>query len=361
MDVQKAGNTALRNIGDQAIEAGKLGCIILAGGQGTRVGASVPKGTLSVSVSGKSCFQLFCEKTLAASHRAGRDLPLAIMTSQQNHEQTWQFLKQNRWFGLKPEQVFLFQQNSLPFRDDAGRIITDSAGQVAEGPDGNGGVFKRFCEEGIWNRWKKTGVDYVHIIPIDNPLANPYDAELLGLHISQANEVSIKTVFRESPDEKVGVIVESEGKIRVIEYFESPPQSDQFANINQFCFSMSFIQKASSHELPLHRAHKKWRDMMVWKTETFLFDHLPFATRVGLILYPREQCYAPLKNGSGDRSAETVKQALQNLDRSVYTAISGLAAPERSFELDQAFYYPTKELLEKWKARALPSLEYICP
>src|SRR6185436_2512082 len=54
--------------GEELLSKGKIACLILAGGQGTRLETSLPKALVEVTpVRKKTLLQLFCEKTLAAS------------------------------------------------------------------------------------------------------------------------------------------------------------------------------------------------------------------------------------------------------------------------------------------------------
>ncbi|MFQ5729518.1 MAG: hypothetical protein ACE5GN_04065, partial [Waddliaceae bacterium] len=135
-------------------------------------------------------------------------------------------------------------------------------------------------------------------------------------------------------------------------------------------FRMDFIKTAAKSSLPLHLAHKavdylspegktlRAEEPNAWKFEEFIFDTLPLALKVNALLYPRKTCFSPLKNAE---SLVTVQAALQDRDRQVYQDLSGLETPARPFELSQEFYYPTPEVLDKWKGRPLPENDYIEP
>jgi len=140
------------------------------------------------------------------------------------------------------------------------------------------------------------------------------------------------------------------------------------------CLSLlnNFIQQAGKHlSDKWHLAHKAVpflnndgqivhpKKPMAWKFERFIFDALKSANKIKAILYPRETCFAPLKNFSGKDSIETVQTLLQQFDISTFETITGTKIPNRSFELSPAFYYPTKQLLEKWQNRSLPDQPYI--
>lgn len=339
-----------------------FGTIILAGGQGTRLGATLPKALVPVTpVQQKSLLQLLCEKTLAASRQVGHALPLAIMTSPLNHAEILSFLENHSYFGLTPETVDLFPQEMLPFLDDQGNWIVEAGGKIAQGPDGNGHCLKRFVQTGIYEKWQKRGIEHVHIIPIDNALADPFDPHFFGAHLEQKNDVTIKAILRNDPQEHVGALCLKNGKIGVWEYTERSEVAEYLtlANINLFCLTMPFAYELAQRTLPWHLARKKYRDRFIWKFETFIFDMLDYTEKVGVVVFPREQVYSPLKNAEGERSLKTVQASLLARDRSILQELTGKIPPERPFELSPAFYYPTQELCQTWKGKELPAHDYI--
>jgi UDP-N-acetylglucosamine/UDP-N-acetylgalactosamine diphosphorylase len=148
-DFIRAGNGAYRDSGLELLRQGKVGCLVVAGGQGTRLGHDGPKGEVArLCHPPKSLFQLLAEKTLAASKQAGRPLSLAIMTSPLNHKQTVTFFRQHDYFGLNAAQIDFFQQEMLPLLDQKGDLFLEERGKIAEGPDGNGTSLKHFVRSG---------------------------------------------------------------------------------------------------------------------------------------------------------------------------------------------------------------------
>lgn len=374
-----SGNEEDRQDGFRRIKNGKMGCIILAGGQGTRLNTNAPKGMYEVSIiKQKSLFQLFSEKVLAASKQAGRLLPLAIMTSPLNDEAIKLFFAENKYFGLNPEQVHFFTQGMLPFLNEKGEIFLDTHSSVAKGPNGNGLTLKEFVDSGIWSQWQEQGVKYVNMLPIDNPLADPFDAELLGYHCRKNVDMTSKSIEKTNPQEKIGVFVKDGNAFRVIEYSEFPEEEKtalatdgklkhRCGSLSLFCFSMDFVKRVSEKEMPLHLAKKtsnyvdgdgqivQSKAPNIWKFETFIFDVLNYTDRLAALFYSRAECFAPLKNAAGENSLQTVQAALQARDRQIIEGITGIKQPEFAFELAADFYYPTQELIAKWKGKTIPS------
>lgn len=386
LEYSQSGNLGDKSAGQRLIAEGKVGCLIVAGGQGTRLRFEGPKGMFPITaVKNKSLFQLFAEKTLTAGKRAGKPLPIAIMTSPLNHESTKGFFESNGYFGLNRNMVSFFSQSMLPLLDKEGNLFLEEPDSIAQGPDGNGSSLKHFVEAGIWDQWNRQGIRFLNFVLIDNPLADPFDPELLGFHQRMCNEITLKCAFRKDAKEKVGLVVKAEGRVSVIEYTELPEKErtaldnkgtllHKCANLSLFCCDMGFVRDkavARYDKMPMHLAFKSAkyiddegdivvaREPIAWKFEKFIFDILPFADMPAALVYPRESCFAPLKNFSGDDSPETVQAALQKLDKSTIANITGIEPPDRKFELAQDFYYPTPELLQKWKDKPLPDVDYI--
>lgn len=340
----KAGNPDDIVLGRALIAAGKVGCIVLAGGDGSRLGWDGPKGTFPVSlVKGKSLFQLLSDKVEAASIHFEQELQLAVMTSPLNHQITQSAFVNS---------VECFSQNLIPLLD------SDAMPLEEKRPNGNGEVLQRFYASGLFEKWKTAGIEFVQVILIDNPLAEPFDPNQVGIQAKRRGEVTLKVVKRMSAEENVGVVGKKDGKLCIIEYSENPPKEWEWANTSLFCFSMDFIDKVKEIELPLHTVKKFLHGQPVLKRETFIFDLLPYADKTDLILYPREEIFAPLKNR---KDIGPVQRALLEKDRRAFFMITGTEPKEKIFELDAAFHYPTQSLLQKWKGGTLPLSAYIEP
>ena len=372
------------SLGAQQIREGKTALIVLAGGQGSRLQCQGAKGCFPITaVCQKSLYQLLAEKIVAAGKQAKRALEVAVMTSPLNHRETQNFFEEHDFFGLQRNQISFFCQQMLPLLDFQGNLFLEEIDQIACGPNGNGGVFHRLMETKIWDKWNKLGIELIQVLPIDNPLASPFDAELFGFHTRNGNEITLKSAFRRDPLESVGVLAQVDGKTAIIEYFnlsEADKQATdldgklkfQVANLGIYCFSLSFLKAACVHTLPLHAAKKAVKMLQpngissmsaapnAWKFEEFIFDLFSFTNRVQALLCPREECFAPLKNLNGEDSIGTVRAALLANDWQIFAKLTGNKPPlGAQFELAPQFYYPTHELLEKWRGKAFPNKEYI--
>lgn len=366
-----AGETpAYAQLGFQLFQKGKVGCVVLAGGQGSRLKFDGPKGLYPVSsVKKKPLYQLVAEKVAAASKLAGRPLPVAFMTSPLNHQQTLSYFTANHYFNLDPHQVDFFCQPLWPLLSLSGDLFLESADHLALGPTGNGCVAALLQSSGIWDKWNQAGVEMVSVIPIDNPLALPFDRELCGFHAAEHNDVTIKTTLRQNAQEDVGVLVESaEQNISVIEY-SALPDNERFAttssgelayslaNIGLYCLSMDFLALAAKETLPIHKANKQAKQLLsspteknAWKFEEFIFDLFRYSRRSQAIVYPRHECFAPLKNHEGNHSPATVREAMRKREHALFTAVTEKKlSPNTIFELEADFYYPSSHTSLEWE------------
>ena len=297
--VHSAGSSARIAAGKRLVAAGKVGCLLLAGGQGTRLGHAGPKGTYPL-FPGVSLFGLLASRIRSASQKAGRPLPVAIMVSPGNEQATRAFFAKHDHFGLTSLSFLL--QEELP-----------ALGSQALFPAGNGWALKHLVEQGVAKQWEVGGVKWVNTIPIDNPLADPFDPELLAF---EEADVVIKCIRRSDPKEKVGILMQKEGTWQVVEYSEIEDLRLHYplASIGLFCFSMPFVHRAAtySEKLPIHIAQKRIpkTGQVVDKQERFLFDLLPFSKRTEVIEYERHVCFAPLKNAQGPDSPAKVRASL---------------------------------------------------
>jgi UDP-N-acetylglucosamine/UDP-N-acetylgalactosamine diphosphorylase len=322
--------------GEAALRSGQVAVVIVAGGQGTRLGFDGPKGCYPIGpVSDRSLFQIHCEKVAALGMRYGRTPPLYVMTSDENHEPTERFLAGHGWFGL--DHLRLFRQGTMPAVDrTTGSVLLAERDRVALSPDGHGGTLRALRRAGCLDDMRERGVDTVFYLQVDNPLVAIGDPGFVGAHRLARADVSSKVVRKRDPSEKVGVVAERDGRQLMIEYSDLPEQlaamrrSDgelAFAagSIALHVFALEFITGvAASAELPYHRALKPVPYVdehghliepilaNAVKFEQFIFDTLPLARRSLVLETDRAAEFEPLKNASGAASPETVRRRLSD-------------------------------------------------
>jgi UDP-N-acetylglucosamine/UDP-N-acetylgalactosamine diphosphorylase len=329
-------------MGADALAAGEVGVILVAGGSGTRLGYEGPKGTFPIGpVASASLFQIHAEKVAALVARYGRPIPLYIMTSPENHEATIAFFESHGRFGL--EHVRFFTQGQMPAVDRAtSKVLLASPGRVALAPDGHGGTLAALAAPGsggtpsCLDEMRDRGVRTLFYFQVDNPLVRIAEPSFIGLHRESDAEVSFKVVERTSPEEKLGVVVTVDGRPQVIEYSDLPaelagrrlpegPLELWAGSIAVHILERSFIERlVGEHRLPFHRALKKVTfvddrgqtikpaEPNAVKFEQFIFDVLPLAERWAMVETDRAGEFEPLKNAVGPDSPATVHQRMSD-------------------------------------------------
>jgi len=369
-----------RELGEKLISAGKVAAFVVAGGQGTRLGFDRPKGDLPITpVKNKTLFRIFAETIAAASNRYRATCPWYIMTSPLNHHQTIEIFRKNGYYGLEPNNVFIFQQGTLPNFSFAGKILLADRGQLAASPDGHGGSLKALYTGGAVADMKKRGIEFISYWQVDNPLINIFDPLFIGLHALDRAEMSSKTVIKTGPYEKVGNFCIADGRLTVIEYSDLPDDlaekrnpdgslAFQLGSIAIHIISTAFVEKLNAHgfSLPIHRAVKKIphidrkgnlikpRKPNGIKLETFVFDAVPLAQNSIILETIRSQEFAPTKNRTGIDSIETTRQMI--IDRAAdWLQAAGAQIPRKAdgspdctLEIAPAFALHKEDVKEKF-------------
>ncbi|HMP57713.1 MAG TPA: UDPGP type 1 family protein [Gemmatales bacterium] len=322
-----------RAVGEELLAAGQVGVVLVAGGQGSRLGHPGPKGTFPIGPpSRSSLFQLHAEKLLARSRQCRQPLPMAIMTSEENDAETQAYFAEHRSFGLEPGQLTFFTQGMMPALDAAtGRILTTAPGELAMSPNGHGGVLLALRDSGLLEDWARRGISVLFYFQVDNPLVRLADPVFIGAHVRRGAEASVKVVRKTDPSERIGVVVRRDGCHSVLEYSELPeawaaaeaPDGGLrlwAGSTAIHVFSIDFLQRlaAARTMLPYHRALKvvphqddpEPRQANAIKFEMFIFDALPLADRVLVMETGRAAEFEPLKNAEGQDSPASVQAAL---------------------------------------------------
>ncbi|CAE6458599.1 unnamed protein product [Rhizoctonia solani] len=341
-----------RKIGLQAISEGKVGVLLMAGGQGTRLGSSDPKGCYDIGLpSHKSLFQYQAERIarleVLAGEQAGSKvtIPWYVMTSGPTRKATEAFFSHNNFFGLDPSQVIFFEQGTLPCLDDDGKVLLDSPSSVAVAPDGNGGLYAALrspispeTSTTVLSDLAARKIEYIHAYCVDNCLVRVADPVFLGFSIHKGADCAAKVVPKSSPTESVGVVARKAGSFGVVEYSEiSKEQAERrdadgqlsfrAGNIANHFYTTAFLNRVAEFEeqMAFHIARKKIPHVDLetgefrkpskpngMKLELFVFDVFPFTERMAILEVDRKEEFSPLKNapGTGSDDPETSRADL---------------------------------------------------
>ncbi|KAJ3001727.1 UNVERIFIED_CONTAM: UDP-N-acetylglucosamine pyrophosphorylase, partial [Siphonaria sp. JEL0065] len=326
-----------RKGGIHLIALGKVAVILLAGGQGTRLGSSAPKGCYDIGLpSGKSLFQLQGERILSIQRLAAKTypeyaataiVPWYVMVSEPTRAATEKFFIENQFFGLNPEQVMFFNQGVLPAFTMDGKILLEGKGLVSTAPDGNGGIYKALKKEGVLADLEKRGIPYVHAYCVDNCLVKVADPIFIGYCVSKNTGCGVKVIPKRSAHEPVGVVCLRDNKFSVVEYSEIPQDLSELAdsngnlvyraaNIANHFYTTEFLNRIDGLEasMEFHVAKKKIKHINLStgelvvptanngiKLELFIFDVFPYCEELAVLETARKEEFSPLKNGPGSK------------------------------------------------------------
>jgi len=331
------------------IAANKVAVVLMAGGQGTRLGSSAPKGCFDIGLpSHKSLFQIQAERILKVERLASAKaasgvkvvVPWYVMTSGPTRKPTEDYFKAHDYFGLSAENVVIFEQGVLPCISNDGKILLESKGKVAVAPDGNGGIYNALVESKVLDDMKVRGIEHIHAYCVDNCLVKVADPVFIGFAAASNVDIATKVVRKRNATESVGLILLKNGKPDVVEYSEidkevteeqDPKQAGvlrfRAANIVNHYYSFRFLESIPewAKSLPHHVAKKKipYADLKTGETvkpekpngiklEQFVFDVFPMLdlSKFACMEVRREDEFSPLKNatGTGEDDADTSKR-----------------------------------------------------
>jgi UDP-N-acetylglucosamine/UDP-N-acetylgalactosamine diphosphorylase len=346
--------------GERELSAGKVAVLLVAGGQGSRLGYDGPKGCYSIGpVTGASLFSFHARKVLARSIRHGAAVPFYIMTSLANNEATVRHFEENDYFGLNPDDVFFFSQGMWPGMDAEGRIILDEPGHIFMSPDGHGGLLAALKRSGALADMKKRGIESVFFFQVDNPLVEIADPAFIGHHVLEKSEYSLKLCAKRDPFEKVGMPMRFGDVYRMVEYTEmSEAQCTRkdrngrlyflYGSPAIHVFDRAFLEREAAKPMPLHLAFKKIPVVVDGKTvkpsspngykfEKFIFDILPNARKAAFLAFEPKEEFSPVKNASGDDSPATCKADMQAKWARWLAATGVTVDPSLPLEIDPVY------------------------
>lgn len=369
-----------RGLGEEALRRGEVAALVVAGGQGSRLGFDHPKGMFPIGpVTNKPLFQVHAEKVLALRRRYGKPVPFLVMTSDATHEETEEFFREYRRFGLPAEEVVFFKQGTMPALDLAtGKLLMEERGRLFTGPNGHGGTLTALADSGLLRRLRDRGVRQVFYFQVDNPLVKVADPLFLGHHLRTGAEVSAKIIPKEGPEDKLGNLVLIDGRCSMIEYSDLPRdlarQTDAGGRLRIWAgspaihfFTVEFLERmtASQERMPFHLARKKVPHLdeqgnrvepakeNALKFEKFIFDVLPQAERWAIVETSRREEFEPLKNATGPDSPDSVKRALTRLAAD-WLRDAGVEAPAVALEVSPLFALDREEFAAKLAGMGKP-------
>ena len=318
--------------GLEAIRKGKVGAVLLAGGMGTRLGSDHPKGMYNIGITKDVyIFQRLIENLLDVVKEAEAYVPLYVMTSDKNHEDTTAFLKEHDYFGYPEEYITFFMQEMAPACDYEGKVYLEEKWKLSTSPNGNGGWYSSMYKWGIAQKAIADGVEWLNVFAVDNVLQRIADPCFVGAVIDRGCACGSKVVRKCAPDEKVGVMCLEDGRPSIVEYYELTEElmdakdekgdpAYNFGVILNYLFKVSDLEKIREKKLPLHVVEKKipYLDKQGNKVKPTEPNGYKFEQLVLDMIHELDSClpfevdrrkeFAPIKNATGVDSVESARQ-----------------------------------------------------
>ena len=319
-------------IGLDAIRAGKVGAVLLAGGMGTRLGSDAPKGIYNIGVTRDVfIFQRLIENLLDVVRQADAWIPLYVMTSDKNHEVTTSFFREKNYFGYDPDHVTFFMQDMAPASDYSGKVYMEEKYKMSTSPNGNAGWFLSMMKCGVADQVKAAGVEWLNVFAVDNVLQRIADPCFVGAVIASDCAVGAKVVRKNAPDERVGAMCLEDGKPSIVEYYDMTEElmnardaqgepAYNFGVILNYLFREKDLEEIVENKLPLHVVEKKIpyldeRGILVkpespngYKFEQLVLDMIHELGSCLPYEVDRNYEFAPIKNRTGIDSVESARE-----------------------------------------------------
>ena len=329
------GRERFERIGMEAVRAGKVGAVLLAGGMGTRLGSDAPKGMYDIGINRHVyIFQRVIENLMKVVERAGNYIQLFVMTSEKNHDATVNFFREHDYFGYDSGYIAFFMQDMAPAADYDGKVYMEAKNCIATSPNGNGGWFLSMKKSGLMELIEKRGIEWLNVFAVDNVLQNIADTAFVGAVLEGGYSVGSKVIRKVSPDEKVGVMCTEDGRPSIVEYIELTEdmltQKDEngeyaynFGVILNYLFKVDCLTGLLERKLPYHKSAKKIpyineagepvkpEEPNGYKYEQFILDMIQMLDSCLPFEVEREREFAPIKNKTGVDSVESARELLK--------------------------------------------------
>ena len=321
--------------GIQALKECKVGAVLLAGGQGTRLGFDKPKGMFNIGVNKEVyIFERIITNILEVVNITGCYIPLFIMTSEINDKQTRAFFEEKNYFGYDRNYIFFFVQSMAPSMSFDGKFYMEAKDRLSLSPNGNGGWFSSIIKADLIHQMERMGIEWLNVFSVDNVLQRIADPVYVGATVLSGFPSSAKVVKKARPDERVGVMCRKNGRPSIVEYYELTDEMMQakdskgepaynYGVILNYMFRIKELLDINGNNLTTHIVKKKIpyldeEGVLVapeepngYKFETLILDMINMLHDCLVYEVDRKREFAPVKNKEGVDSIDTARELLQ--------------------------------------------------
>ena len=336
-DFTKSEKKQLTSLGVKAIKSGKVGVITLAGGQGSRLGFSGPKGTFSLETTPrKSLFEIVCDYLKRYATKYKVNIPWYIMTSTNNYFDTISFFEQNNFFEYGRNNIIFFVQDNMPIVDTNGKLVLSEIYKVNLASNGNGNLFSALKKSNLIKDMEQKKLQWLFVGGIDNVLLDPLDPIFIGYTINSKCEVGSKTLFKENPTDISWIFARKNKKPAIADCENFTEEISKLTDSNgkylyreknmlAHIFSLKAITKMSNIKFPYHRAFRKnafvnFEGMKevpekpnIYKFEQFVFDSFSYFNNIALLRVNADEEFAPIKDFTSIYNPEIAAKRYEEL------------------------------------------------
>ena len=335
LDEIKEKKDTYKKRGLEAIRQCQVGAVLLAGGQGTRLGLDKPKGMLNVGIHKEPyLFEQLVNNLMEVVKEADAWVPLFVMTSEKNNADTVAFFKEKDYFGYNKDYVFFFVQEMAPSVGYDGKILMEAKDRLSTSPNGNGGWFSSLVKAGLLDKINELGVKFLNVFAVDNVLQKMADPVFVGATLEAGAVCGSKVVAKADPNERVGVLCLEDGRPSIVEYYEMTDEiihsRDDKGNllynygvILNYLFDVKTLTDILNRSMPTHVVEKKIpyinekaelvkpKEPNGYKFETLVLDMIHMMDNCLSFEVEREHEFAPIKNATGVDSLESARKLME--------------------------------------------------
>ena len=335
LDEIKEKKDTYKKRGLEAIRQCQVGAVLLAGGQGTRLGLDKPKGMLNVGIHKELyLFEQLVNNLMEVVKEADAWVPLFVMTSEKNNADTVAFFKEKDYFGYNKDYVFFFVQEMAPSVGYDGKILMEAKDRLSTSPNGNGGWFSSLVKAGLLDKINELGVKFLNVFAVDNVLQKMADPIFVGATLEAGAVCGSKVVAKADPNERGGVLCLEDGRPSIVEYYEMTDEiihsRDDKGNllynygvILNYLFDVKTLTDILNRSMPTHVVEKKIpyinekaelvkpQEPNGYKFETLVLDMIHMMDNCLSFEVEREHEFAPIKNATGVDSLESARKLME--------------------------------------------------
>lgn len=290
----------LVRLGQEALERGELGSVILSGGMATRFNYDRPKGCYPIFEN-----QSFLELKVRWIRKIAPQMPIYVMTSFATDDAVRQHFAEHADFGAGPDQVRFFSQYRFARLRPDGSLYQSADGTEDFAAPGHGDFPDAIASSGLLDEFLAQGGKYLLFSNVDN-LGATVDLAIVGWHVKHHHEMTVE-VAAKAPGDKGGAPARVDGKLQLIEGFAFPEDFDQDAipvfNTATYVFTASALSRPV--ELPWYVVDKKVDGETVIQFEHLAGD-LSCYLSTGYLEIDRDERFIPVKS-QGDVPAAQAK------------------------------------------------------